>query len=268
MIYQNTGPSGCKLAEILDCSVTMPYNNQDRFKKYHRERKGKIELPPINYGCGMKAIPLNSVNFNSQIARNKIFAFKVFKALGIKYPELIDNPADYDDYFIGRKNNSSQGQGIVKFKPKSENWNKYNSDFFVKFINGKKEMRVHVWGDYILMELNKDFGKNSHGFIRNFNYGSKLVPSYIDHKERPQILEACKKVINYCGLTYGAVDIIVDDKDDWYFLEVNSAPKLSWFYAYIYAEHINRIYNLDVKFRHYIDWKELTVKEIPEKFYH
>lgn len=269
MIWQNTGPSGSKLAEILDCSVKMPhYGTQDRYNRLHCERKGSTVLPPINYGCAMKYIPLDSVNFNSCIIKDKLYAFKIFDALNIKYPRLIENPEDYDDFFVGRKNNSSQGRGIVKFKPKSKKWNQYGCDFFVEYIKGKKEMRVHVWGNDILLELNKDFTNNRDTFIRNYNNGSKLVPGCINHPKRNEILQACKDAINYCGLDYGAVDIIVDEKDDWYFLEVNSAPKLSWFYAYIYAEHINKIFNLDIQFKHYIDWNELTAKKIPESFYY
>ena len=169
--------------------------------------------------------------------------------------------------FIGRKNKSSQGHGIIKYKPRSENYNKLGSEFFVEFIDGASEHRVHVWGKEVLIELNKDFSKNSHNFIRNYNNGSKLVPGYISSNKRLDILDACVSAVQCCGLNFGAVDIIIDKSGGWYFLEINSSPKLSRLYAMIYAQHINRFFNLGKTFDRVINLNSVTSEKIDEKYF-
>lgn len=268
-IYQNTGPSAGILAEFLGCDLVMPYGNNDyRNRVHYRSQERGFKLPiPINFGCARKYLSSSSfINYNSELISDKLYCFDIFHALDIKYPKLID-PKEYNKPFLGRRNKSSQGRGIIKFEDNFEKWDRYGSDFFVEFIDGNSEHRVHVWGDNILIELNKDFSENIHSFIRNYHNGSRLIPGYIPHKDRIKILNACIDVIKYAGLTFGAVDIIIDKNDNWYILEINSSPRLSKFYALIYAHHIIKIFNLNIDLEYILDYENVSVKKIPENYY-
>lgn len=266
MIYQNTGPSGGKLAHLLGCSVRMPYKNQDRYSNWNKEVVRDRIIPPINYGCEMKYVPLECMNYHSELTKDKLYCFGIFEAAGIPYPKLI-NPEKYDKPFLGRKNNSSKGEGIVKYKAGSENWKKNKHDFYVEFINGVSEHRVYVWGNHIVAEANKDMSKNRHPFIKNFTNGSKLEVGYIKHPKRLNILDDCIAAVKYCGLDFGAIDIIIDDNNNYKILEVNSSPSFANIWGYLFAEHINRIFNLGINFEWTIDFKNKKINTPSEKFY-
>ncbi|MGH9982614.1 MAG: hypothetical protein ACRD8W_01505 [Nitrososphaeraceae archaeon] len=42
------------------------------------------------------------------------------------------------------------------------------------------------------------------------------------------ISEMCRKIIDSLGLKYGAIDLVIDEKDDFQFLEVNATPDWLW----------------------------------------
>lgn len=250
-VYQNTGPSGGKLAFLLGCSVKMPHDNQNRYEKWSREEKRDGILPmAINYGCKKEKLPKslnasNCLNFNSQDVGDKVKCFEIFDAFHIPHPQVITDPANYDGFFLGRKNNSSQGNGITKFKPRSENWNKRGSDFFVEYIEVAKEFRVHVFKGHVICEFNKDFTACK-DFIHSKQFGSKLKFGPLDHPDRFGIIDASIKAIHGCGLDYGAVDIISDINDKWYILEVNSAPSMAHTIGFLYAERIAHFFNIEL----------------------
>lgn len=264
MIYQNTGPSGGKVAYLLNTSVRMPYGNSDN-SNWNREFNRENKIPPVNFGCARKYIPLDSINYNSEDVQDKLFCFSVFEAAGINYPKLI-NPENYKDKpFLGRKNKSSKGKGIIKYKSNSETWKIHNNDFYVEFLNITHEFRVHVWGEHILIELNKDFSNNN-GFIHNFDNGSKLVPGYLKHNRRDELLKMSIDAIKYCGLDFGAVDLAATEDGNIYCLEVNSSPSLAHTFGYIYALHMRRIFNLNIEFDWYID-RDFKIKKTPKSYY-
>ncbi len=255
MIYQNTGPSGGKLAFLLGCSVKMPHGNQryaaDRWSQ-ETTRDGVLPIH-INYGCAKKFLPEGCINYNSEDVQDKVYCFGIFDQHKIPHPKIITDPANYDNFFLGRKNNSSQGNGITRFKPRSENWNKRGCDFFVEYIDVEKEFRVHVIKGMAVIEFNKDFSK-CRDFIHSKQFGSKLHFGKLDHPQRYDILDASIKAVHACGLDYGAVDIISEKETGrWMILEVNSAPSLAHEIGYIYAEHFARL--LDVKIN---KWWEIT----------
>ena len=242
LVYQISGPSGGKLAFLLNCSVKMPYGNEG-YENWScsKERDGILPMA-INYGCDRKHLPetlnqSNCLNYNSEDTGDKVKCFEIFERLGIPYPKLVTDPANFDAPFLGRENKSSQGRGITKFKPKSENWNNYGCDFFVEYIKVAQEFRVHVFKGQVVCEFNKDFS-NCDGFIHSKNFGSKLVFGRLNHPARFDIIDASIKALHGCGLDYGAVDIIADANGKWYVLEVNSAPSMAHSIGYLYAEKI------------------------------
>ena len=251
MIMQVSGPSGGKLAFLLNCSLKMPYGNQDRYSAWNKETDREGILPmAINYGCEKSKLPKslntsNCLNYNSEDVGDKVKCFEIFDSLNIPHPALIIDPANYDAPFLGRKNKSSQGNGITKFKPKSENWNKYGCDFFVEYIEVVKEFRVHIFRGQIICEFNKDFS-HCKQFIHSKQFGSKLVFGKLDSPYRYDIIDASIKALHGCGLDYGAVDIIADENGKWYILEVNSAPSMAHTIGFLYAERFSQYFNYPI----------------------
>lgn len=251
MIFQQTGPSGGKLASLLNCSVKMPYNNSG-YEKWCRptERKGILPIA-INYGCDKAHLPKslnasNCLNYNSEDVGDKVKCFEIFDTLGIPHPQLVTDPANFDAPFLGRKNKSSQGNGITKFKPKSENWNKYKCDFFVEYIEVAQEFRVHVFKGQVVCEFNKDFSECKQ-FIHSKQFGSKLVFGKLNHPARFDIIDASIKALHGCGLDYGAIDIISDANGKWYILEVNSAPSMAHTIGFLYVEKFCHCYGYTIE---------------------
>ena len=147
--------------------------------------------------------------------------------------------------FLGRQNNSSQGNGITKFRVNSPNLDKIKCDFYVEYIEVVKEFRVHIFKGHTICEFNKDFSK-CEKFIHSKQFGSKLVYGKIDHPDRDNIVKASTMAINACLLDYGAVDIICDANNKWYILEVNSAPSMAHSIGFLYAERIAHYYNIPI----------------------
>ena len=266
MIFQNTGPSGGRLAWLLGTSVKMPYRNEERHTQWNKEVIRERTIPNINYGCASHLIPDDCYNKYAELSRDKTHCFKIFKAAGLPYPKLID-PENYDLPFLGRINSSSKGQGITKYN-RVEDIKKYDrNDFYVEFIQGISEHRVYVWENEIVAETNKDISKNIHSFIRNFNNGSKLIPGFIQHRKRLDILNASIEAVQRVGLDYGAVDLIIDRYDNYYILEVNSSPCLAKIWGCFFAYHLNRKFNLNIKFEWTVNMRKLTVEKVPEKYF-
>lgn len=248
MIYSVQGKSAGRLASLLNLSIKHPVGaGNTRFDK-NVKRKGNEHCPKINYGLPKNYIKKSFINYHAENASDKLFCFECFDERGIPHPKII-NPDSYDGYFLGRRNFGSRGDGIVKFKPRSESYkrNKHFYDFCVEFIESVGEYRIHVWGHQIIIETEKDFTKNTHPFIRNSVYGSVARPSFIRHPKRLEILDAAISAVESVKLDFAAVDIMIGKDNRYYILECNSAPLLIGVNTYLYAEHLANKYNLNYK---------------------
>lgn len=252
MIYSVTTKSAGRLASLLNVSIKHPFGGgRSRFDK-DVVRIGNEHCPNINYGLEKKYIPKNVrdniINFHAENSSDKLFCFKTFDKVGVPHPPIID-PESYDGFFLGRRNFASRGFGITKFKPRSENYqrNKNSYDFCVAFINSVAEYRVHVWDGNIIIETEKDFSNNTHPFIRNSIYGSVAKLGYIRHNRRLEILDAAILAVKSIGLNFAAVDIIIDEQDNYYILECNSGPLLIGVNTFFYAEFLTNRFNLNVR---------------------
>ena len=273
MIYSVNGPSGGKLAHLLKCTVLHPDMGWNRFYgEWGRDKVRETTIPMvINYGVKKEILiknnvdPNNCLNYNSEDVADKLKCFEIFDQYNIPHPKVITDPANYEGVFLGRKNHSSQGNGIERFEPKSEDWDKKGSDFFVEYIEVEKEFRVHVIRG-ATMEFNKDISKCTN-FIHSKQYGSKLHFGALDHPDRFKIVNYSIQAVKACGLDYGAVDIIVEKGTGrWLVLEVNSAPSLANSFGYYYAQLLNHQYGLGLKFDWYIN-KDHQVIKIPDPFF-
>jgi len=249
MIYSVSSKGSGVLAKLLNMSITHPYefygDGSDLYKDVDRGRKDNE--PDINYGVRESWIPKTCLNYHAEKAFDKLKCFEIFDNLNIPHPKLID-PLTYDYCFLGRKNFKSKGEGIVKFKAKSESYQKNKSfyDFTVEFIKGVREYRVHVFQGEVLLEVEKDFTHNSHPFIRNVVNGSIARPSYIKHKNRLDALNWSIEAVKGVGLDFAAVDLIEGEDGRLLVLECNSGPLLNGSIPYIYADYISRRFSLEI----------------------
>jgi hypothetical protein len=259
MIYSRTGWNGGKLAFLLGCSVSFPHGNEDPSHAWTKNRTRNGKLPRnINLGCKKKYLPTtdkNCLNYNSQSSSDKLFSFEAFGKAGIPHPRVIPEKAIREGSvevpleFLGRKNNSFAGRGIVRYS--LESWKKAKRapgwkphDFYVEFLPFKSEHRIHIFLGNDICHLNKQVKLGDTNFIHTLEQGSPLIIGAIDHPQKNKMVKLAVQAITAIGLQFGAVDIFVDIYDNIYVLEVNSDPGMPGIIGYLYAEEIRRVYQI------------------------
>ena len=256
-VYSCGGWNGGKIAYLMGVSVTFPNRNGDTKNAWtcDKTRDRALEFP-INLGCKQKFIKQGSLNYNSQFTQDKLQVWREFDKLNIPHPkplsieDIITSKNNFT--FLGRKNNSSRGRGIVKYTRKE--WlekqsdekaaNRPVHDFYVEFLDFKSEHRVHVLNGEIVCELNKVVKEDSTNFIHTSEQGSPLEFGVIEHKNVDLIRKYSIDAISACGLDFGAVDIFIDKDDKIYILEVNSDPGMPGHIGYLYAQRLRLFYGL------------------------
>ena len=126
--------------------------------------------------------------------------------------------------------NGNSGAGIVLVNPGEE---LVRAPLYVKYVPKKQEYRVHVFqGNVVDVQRKarrKDVPDDAIDWkIRNHANGFIFARGE-DLGEVPQdVLDQSVLAMNLCGLDFGAVDVIYNDKEaKAYVLEVNTAPGLS-----------------------------------------
>jgi len=188
------------------------------------------------------------------IARNKLKTFKAFKEHGISHPEWT---TDWETAFSWWENNElivgrtiltgHSGEGIILFKLEDEQFDDgLSCKLYVKYIKKEHEYRVHVFNGKVI-DIQKKKRKvgfeNRNNQIRNHKNGWVYCRENITKPEGMEELavQACSCI----GLTYGAVDIIYNKKQNkCYVLEINTAPGLINQTALLYATNFKEYLNV------------------------
>ncbi len=266
MIYCCGGWSGGKLAYLLGTSVKFPYGDDTSYQwTQNKTRSGKLPKE-INLGCRRKFISKGCLNYNSENSLDKLETFKRWDKFNIPHPrelgpeELLQG-YDLPDKFLGRKNKASHGNGITLLH--KDKWVEklqdakipktylQNHDFFVEFLNIVSEHRIYVVCGEVLCEMNKKL--STKGFIHNKQFGAELYLGQINHPQKQEIVQNSIKAIHALELDFGAVDIAIDDKNNYYFLEANSDPQISETVGFLLADRFRRYFNMPRDDRYYID---------------
>ncbi len=120
------------------------------------------------------------------------------------------------------------GEGIVIVERGGE---LSDAPLYVKYIPKKEEYRVHVFKGQVLDVQRKARvidtpDEEVNWKVRNLA-GGFIFARNDDHTPSPLVLEQAVAAVNACGLDFGAVDIVWNDKQQRaYVLEVNTAPGL------------------------------------------
>jgi glutathione synthase/RimK-type ligase-like ATP-grasp enzyme len=113
------------------------------------------------------------------------------------------------------------------------------ADLYVQYIKKRKEFRVHVIDNQIVLvkEKRKARGVECNNIIRSHRRG--WVHCSKDIEEPGDLREVARNAVKQLGLYLGAVDIIWNEKkNQCYVLEVNTAPGLCPTTAEAYADKI------------------------------
>jgi glutathione synthase/RimK-type ligase-like ATP-grasp enzyme len=183
---------------------------------------------------------------DATLADNKYYQFALAKEIGFNYPEfitsnnkdvlkefLINNPSSVikfmsqDMYFsdkgelLGLYVNKITTESLDNFSPDSE-----NPVTLQRYINKKFEVRYTV----IAKEHFSCVIDSQQSDKANVDWRRYDIPN-TPHRciDAPaEIKDKVNALMSLLNLSYGALDFIVDENNDWWFLEINSAGQWLW----------------------------------------
>lgn len=143
--------------------------------------------------------------------------------------------------FIEKRTASIGGKGIIKARGRGAIRGKY----YQKFIGDRRyELRVHsfLWIPQDEWRVQKRLGSDSE-IAWNYKNGGHFVSvrSPRSYKSFVQAEDIAEKILKMLGMSFGAVDFLVDSRHNVYFLEVNSAPGFTELSKPIYVDAFSRL---------------------------
>jgi len=179
---------------------------------------------------------------NEKIGFTKFKGIKLAADLDIKVPKsFLILPEEYKaSNFLTKKMHSQGGIGIKLAKSHQAIPDKYYQEFIK---NRKFELRIHgfLWQDSKEWEVQKRFGKEGE-IAWNFHNGGRFQTV---HNASGGVFssakEAAVKMLKIMGMAFGAADFLVTDKNELYFIEMNSAPGFTEFSEKIYTNAFTKL---------------------------
>lgn len=178
---------------------------------------------------------------------NKILNIKIASSLGLKIPEtLITNTKKelvsffnlhtnivskciYHDPNIQHNDYEylNSGNQLVKEEQIQKLEEEFAPSIFQRYIEKKYEVRVFVFKDslYSMAIFSQNDEKTKYDF-RNYN---KETPNRnIPYKLPKKIIKKIMSFMKVKNMNSGSIDLIVDEKNDFYFLEINPQGQIDW----------------------------------------
>lgn len=141
--------------------------------------------------------------------------------------------------WIEKRQNSIGGLGI---KWATRRRPRITGKYFQEYITNRTyELRVHafLWTDN--WSVQKRLGKDNE-IAWNFRNGGYFQTVHRKNtKVVTKAIEVSKEVLRLRGMAFGAVDFIVDNKNNIYFIEVNAAPGFQELSKNIYIDAFNAL---------------------------
>lgn len=221
-------------------------------KRYRGKTKSKGAKLIINYGLASKKLDAFYGKFPSAKAiktLNKKIGFSKFTVLrkaedaGIKIPpskKTLSTKDNLNDW-LEKGYRSIGGKGIVKATRKGPRQKKY----YQKRIKDRVyELRVHAfnWLPKESWSVQKRIGKPEEIAWNHMN-GGVFQTVYNPYEKRVfrEAIEIAHKVLVTIGMDFGAVDLIVDEARNIWFIEINSAPGFKELSKPIYLNAFNKL---------------------------
>lgn len=214
-----------------------------RIKKEGSKFKGAKHKLVINWGNSQlpaeiaKCTVLNSPAAVS-VASNKLSFFKAMADQGVRVPRFTEALLEVYQLLQEGKTvvartilNGHSGAGIVLIE---EDEDIVKAPLYVEYVPKKQEYRIHVMrGEVVDVQRkarNKEIPDEQVNWkIRNHHNGFIFARGEDAVGDVPaDVLEQAKRAVEACGLDFGAVDVIFNDKrQEAYVLEVNTAPGIT-----------------------------------------
>lgn len=157
------------------------------------------------------------------------------------------NKSDKSDQWIEKRTNSIGGKGICLARGKRSIPGKYYQEF-VK--NRRYELRIHAfkWIPQEEWRIQKRLGKDDE-IAWNYKNGGHFVTvkSPRSYKTFTEAAKISDQVLDMLGMSFGAVDFLVDRDYNLYFIEVNSAPGFTELSKPIYVDAFSKLKALSAK---------------------
>jgi glutathione synthase/RimK-type ligase-like ATP-grasp enzyme len=143
--------------------------------------------------------------------------------------------------FIEKRTASIGGKGIIKARGKGSRAGKYYQEFIKR---RRYELRVHafLWMPQEEWRVQKRVG-NPDEIAWNYKNGGHFISIHNprQYKSFVHAEEISEKILKMLGMSFGAVDFLVDDRYEVYFLEVNSAPGFTDLSRPIYSTAFSKL---------------------------
>ena len=186
---------------------------------------------------------------NRNIGHSKLNVCNRVKRIDIQVPESKlalsrrDNKADW----IEKRINSMGGVGICAARGKKTITGKYYQEFISKRVY---ELRVHAfaWLPKEEWRVQKRLG-SANEIAWNYKNGGHFVTVHNpkSYKTFIKAWDISKEVLSMLGMSFGAVDFLVDNNYEVYFIEINSAPGFSELSRPIYIDAFTKLKQVNKK---------------------
>jgi glutathione synthase/RimK-type ligase-like ATP-grasp enzyme len=220
-------------------------------RKYAGQKTDAI----VNYGVSGERLDLFFRKYplairvpmlNNRVGRSKYSSVKDVENKGIVVPETklsLSETTKLSDW-IEKRVHSSQGYGIIAARGRGRIAGKY----YQKMIKDRKyELRVHAfsWIPKKDWAVHKRVGPPDQ-IAWNFHQGGHFqsMQSPNSHKIFTDAKDISEKILSIMGMSFGAVDLIVDNSMKIYFIEINSSPGFSELSKNIYFNDMAKLTSL------------------------
>lgn len=235
-----TRPSGERLAEFLGIEnhgTEDPDRRVDQLLRWGNSQR--IQYVPEE----------QTINLRRAIAKatDKYKSLEELEKAGVPVPEYSRDMDELEYPMLGREENHSQGSDIVPILQRKDlEVADSTPDYFTQYIPVKREYRVHVIDSQIVKVSQKvlEEEEDYNPWIRNYENGYRFV----NPRERHAGINQAISAVNSLELDFGAVDLIIDENDQPYVLEVNTAPSLQEGVSLeVYGEHIADMMGIELE---------------------
>ena len=168
-------------------------------------------------------------------AVHKLRALQLLREAGVPVPNFATHFSSLAGVVLGRNSSGYGGRDIVVYDGSSPIGEHHA--WYSQYIENDREYRIHVYRGEVIrvqrkyLEVPED---RTSEYIKNYANGYRFkAPRRELNRSRK---EAAINAVRGLGLTFGAVDLIVDHDGREYVLEVNTAPKCSPRTARAYIE--------------------------------
>ncbi len=192
-------------------------------------------------------VPIICDPFKGNLASIRSVQLKTASELGFTIPKTYigNNPEEIRDFFFRNgpeiivksiyrpfavnSNNEERGLLTTPINPQDLESDLALSScpsIYQERINKKIEIRVTILKDKVFAaEIHSQESKLSINDYRNYDFDNT---PYFKHQLPEEIEQKCIKMLEVLNLYYGALDLILNEKDEYIFLEINPFGQWAW----------------------------------------